>query len=124
MINWLNTNAAVVSLIFSAVVAGSTVVYACLTAMLVSETHRMRQLQMQPRIEVTLQPREEWMNLISMHVRNIGLGPAYDISFELVPEAPSEGALKLIADFSTSQFLNTGLRYLARPIHERAAPFV
>lgn len=98
--------------IFTGVVTFSTVVYAILTGLLVAETRRMRQVQTEPRVEVIIKPREEWISLIHVYVRNIGLGPAYDISFEIGTEAGGEGAKVLIEDFTRTQFFKTGLRYL------------
>jgi len=49
------------SLIFSALVAVSTMVYAVLTWKLVSETKKMREAQTEPKISVSIQPREEWI---------------------------------------------------------------
>ena len=97
---------------FTAVVTFSTVVYAFLTARLVSETRRMRQAQTDPRIEVVVKPHEEWINLLSLFVRNIGMGPAFDLIFEFHAEASPEGAEMLIRDFTESAFLKNGLRYL------------
>ena len=98
--------------IFTGVVTLSTVVYAILTALLVAETRRMRQAQTEPRVEVIIKPREEWISLIHVYIRNIGLGPAYDISFDISAESGGEGAEALIEDFTRAQFFKTGLRYL------------
>ena len=112
MLEFLNQNAGALTVIFTAVVTLSTAVYAVLTAILVAETKRMRQAQTEPKIEVTIRPREEWINLIYVYVRNIGLGPAYDISFDITAEAGGEGAALLIRDFTKTNFFNTGLKYL------------
>lgn len=98
--------------IFTGVVTISTVVYAILTGLLVAETRRMRQAQTEPRVEVIIKSREEWISLIHVYVRNVGLGPAYDITFEISAEAGEEGAKALIENFTRAQFFNTGLRYL------------
>jgi hypothetical protein len=112
MLEFLNQNSGALIVIFTGVVTLSTAVYAFLTAVLVAETKKMRQAQTEPRVEVITKPREEWISLIHVYVRNIGLGPAYDISFEIGAEAGGEGAKALIEDFTRSQFFNTGLRYL------------
>lgn len=98
--------------LFTAVVTFSTVVYAFLTARLASETRRMRQAQTDPRIEVIVKPREEWINFLNLYVRNIGMGPAFDLTFEFHADASPEGAEMLIQDFTESAFLKNGLRYL------------
>lgn len=112
MFDFLNQNAGALTVIFTVVVALSTVVYAILTGILVSETRRMRQAQTEPRIEVTVRCRDEWISLVNIYVRNIGLGPAYDISFSLSAEGGGDGAQILIEDFTKAQFLKTGLKYL------------
>jgi hypothetical protein len=112
MLEFLNQNSGVLTVIFAGVVTLSTVVYAVLTGLLVAETRRMRQAQTEPRVEVIIKPREEWINLIHVYVRNIGLGPAYEISFDISAEAEEEGAKALIQDFTRTQFFITGLRYL------------
>lgn len=110
--NFLNENAGVLSTVFSGIVMLATVVYAILTASLVTETRRMREAQTEPRMEVTAIPREEFVNIITLRVKNIGLGPAYSLRFALRGEAQTSGEKELIEDFSRSQFLSKGLRYI------------
>jgi len=112
MLDFLNQNSGALTVIFTAVVTLSTVVYAVLTAVLVAETRRMRQAQTEPKVEVIIKHREEWINLIHIYIRNIGLGPAYNISFDISAEAGGEGAQALIDDFTEANFFKTGLKYL------------
>ena len=112
VVSFLNQNAGVLSTVFSGIVMLATVVYAVLTASLVTETRRMREAQTEPRMEVTATPREEYVNLITLRVKNIGLGPAYNVHFSIRGESQTAGEVKLIEDFSRSQFLSKGLRYL------------
>ena len=112
MLEFLNQHSGALTVIFSAVVTLSTVVYAVLTAILVAETRRMRHVQTEPKLEVVTKPREEWIALLHVYVRNIGLGPAYDISFDVYPETGGEGAQALIDDFTRANFLRIGLKYL------------
>lgn len=112
MLDFLNQNSGALTVIFTAVVTFSTVVYAVLTAVLVAETRRMRQVQTEPKVEVIIKHREEWISLIHVYVRNIGLGPAYNISFDISAEAGGEGAQALIGDFTEVNFFKTGLKYL------------
>lgn len=122
MLEFLNQNSGALTVIFTAVVTLSTVVYAVLTAVLVAETRRMRQAQTEPKLEVVIKPREEWVSLIHVYVRNIGLGPAYDISFEVSAEKGGDGAQALMDDFTKAHFFGTGLRYLG-PGQERVSGF-
>lgn len=111
-IDFLNQNAGALSTVFSGIVMLATVVYAVLTAALVKETRQMREVQTEPRIEVTACPSPEFVSIITLRVKNIGLGPAYDVCFKLRGESESAGENELIQDFSKSQFLTKGLRYL------------
>ena len=99
------------TLIFSAVVALSTVIYAVLTALLVLETRQMRRVQTEPKLVAFVEPREEFINFAHLYIQNIGSGPAFDVSFELSAKPDDEGALLLIKDFSESRFLATGVEY-------------
>src|SRR6266581_84578 len=112
IVNVLNQNAGVLSTVFSGIVMLATVIYAVLTASLVKETRQLREVQTEPRIEVIAFPLEEYVNIITLRVKNIGFGPAYDVRFQLRGESQSAGESELIKDFSKSQFIEKGLRYL------------
>lgn len=109
MLEFLNENSGAFAVAFSAVVAIATIVYAILTWRLVSETRKMREAQTEPKISVTIQPREEWISLIDMVIQNIGLGPAYNIKFEIKPDFEYAKGNFL----SELGFIKSGLRYLA-----------
>ena len=102
----------VATLIFSAIVTVSTVVYAALTWVLVSETRKMRMAQTEPRIALFPRSREEFINFCHVYVQNCGAGPAYDLRFQFSIETPSPGAHELLADFTRSEFFKTGMKYL------------
>lgn len=112
IVTFLNQNAGVLSTAFSGIVMLATVVYAVLTASLVKETRRMREAQTEPRIEVAPCSLEEFVSIMTLRVKNIGLGPAYDVSFQLRGESQSAAENALIQEFSKSQFLAKGLKYL------------
>lgn len=78
----LNQYSGALTLLFSGLVAVSTVVYAILTWRLVSETRKMRQAQTEPIVAIDIRPSELWINLIDVVIENVGLGPAYDIKFD------------------------------------------
>lgn len=108
-LEFLNQNSGAFSMVFSAVVAFATVVYAILTWKLVSETKKMREAQTEPKISVIVQPTEEWINAIDMIIQNIGLGPAYNVKFKVEPDFEyTEG--KFLSELG---FIKDGLRYLA-----------
>ena len=98
--------------LFTVVVTLSTVLYAFLTALLVLETRHMRKAQTEPQLEVVARSREEFINLVYLRVRNVGLGPAYRLEFEIKRLSGGEGADVLEEDFQESEFLKNGLQYL------------
>lgn len=102
----------IATLIFSGVVALSTVVYAVLTALLVVETRQMRRAQTEPKLVAYVEPREEFINFAHLYIQNVGPGPAFDVSFKLTAKKDDEGAQLLIDDFSKSRFLETGVEYI------------
>ena len=109
LVEFLNENSGAFAVIFSAAVAIATIVYAILTWKLVSETRKMREAQTEPKVSVTIQPREEWINLIDMVIQNIGLGPAYNIKFEINPDFEYIKG-KFLSELG---FMKNGLKYLA-----------
>lgn len=113
--NWIdeiNKNAGFIGLVFSAVVTIATVVTAWLNARLVGETRRMREAQTEPHIQVTYRIRDEWINLLDIAIRNIGLGPAYDISFSLRSETVGELKNDLVDSLEKLSCFSKGLTYL------------
>lgn len=111
VISFLNSNTGTLTVIFSAVVTISTVAYAILTWNLVSETKRMREAQTEPRIEITLKPLDVAINIVRLRVRNIGLGPAKNVTFTSGVASGGEGAERLLKEFNKANFLEAGLKY-------------
>lgn len=110
--SWVTQYGAFITLIFTVAVGVSTVIYAVLTWRLVSETQRMRRAQTDPNVAVFFEPFEDYMGFGCLCVQNIGLGPAYDLTFTLSPSGNLEGAQALIADFCKIKHLERGVRYL------------
>lgn len=108
----LNKNSGVLSLIFSGVVTIATIIYAWLTAKLVKETRQMREAQTEPRVQVTYRVSEEWMNFLDISVKNIGLGPAYDIKFYVHENNDMSGAVELKDSLLKLACFKSGLAYL------------
>ncbi|MDK2864886.1 MAG: hypothetical protein PWP37_1078 [Thermotogota bacterium] len=109
VLEFLNQNSGAFAVIFSAVVAVATVMYAILTWRLTSETRKMREVQTEPKVSVIVQPKEEWINFIDMVIQNIGLGPAYNIKFKINPDFEYAKG-KFLSELG---FMKNGLRYLA-----------
>ena len=112
-INFINQNSGTLLVIFTAIVALSTVVYALLTFALVRETSKMRSAQTEPCIDITYEPRNEWLKLIDIAIKNIGLGPAHDIKFDITPLTKDEITIELIKELKEKHFLSSGLNYLS-----------
>lgn len=106
----INRNNGVFSLVFSAIVALATVVYAILTWKLVSETRRMREVQTEPDISVSLLRREEFIGFVDMLIQNIGLGPAYDLRFSLKKDFKGGLRQKPLSEIG---IFAKGLKYLS-----------
>lgn len=83
MFDWMNSNSGALNVVFTFVVAASTVVYAVLTARLVAETRRMRRVQTNPSISVHVEPSEFGLNFINLHIRNTGAGAARNLRLRL-----------------------------------------
>lgn len=108
ILDFLNQNSGVFAVIFSAAVAIATVVYAILTWRLVKETRRMREAQTEPLVSINVQPHEGYIMLIDMNIQNIGLGPAYDLTFQIDPDFECKKDTLL----SELSMMTNGIKYL------------
>ncbi|MBB5942491.1 hypothetical protein [Xanthomonas sp. 3307] len=122
LLKFLNDNSGALTVIFTGVVTLATAVYAALTWQLVSETRRMRKVQTEPKLEVTLRSVDEAIHIQRLHVRNIGLGPALQIAFNPKVLAGGEGAKALLDELTETNFFHTGISYLG-PGEERYSHF-
>jgi len=109
LLNYLNQNNVILTVIFSAIVALSTATYALLTWRLVSETKKMREVQTEPKISISIETRKEWISLIDLNIQNIGLGPAFDIKFKINNDFEYEKGESLL----NLGFVKNGIPYLA-----------
>ena len=112
-IKFLNGNSGALSVVFSAIVTAATVVYSILTWKLVTETRRMRKAQTDARVSISLSVSEKWVNLINLVVRNEGVGPAFDIEFEINVVNPEDCDKKLLETIDKFGFLKRGIPYLS-----------
>ncbi len=107
-------------LVFTGVVAGSTVAYALLTWRLVSETRRLREVQTEPRISMRIELAEGvGHGAMELVVRNEGQGPAQNIhfGFEGDPTYFTENGLEQPID--QIRVIKNGLPYLGPGQHFR-----
>lgn len=107
----LNHYSGALTVIFTAVVTISTVIYAALTGKLVKETRIMREVQTEPKIHITVDDFDFAIHFVRLNIKNIGLGPAEDLKFEPSIISGGESATNLLKEFTESNFFNTGLRY-------------
>lgn len=122
LLQFLNTNSGALTVVFTAVVTIATAVYAALTWVLVKETRMMREVQTEPKLQVTVSPFDFAIHIVRLHIRNIGLGPALNVTFK--PKVISGGASaeKLLAEFTDVNFFNVGLNHFG-PGQERVSGY-
>lgn len=109
MTDWATANQGWLTLVFSALVALSTVVYAVLTAILVIETRRLRKAQSQPHVSVRVESTPGAFGFTDLVVENVGQGSAYEVRFTLEQDLQLEPKRKA----SDIGFLHHGISYLA-----------
>ncbi len=109
LIKYLNSNTALVSLLFSFVVTIATVFYVILTWKLVSETKKLRKLHVEPQISIILQQRNDSIRFLDLAIQNIGQGPAYKITFEVKEDFENLRYSKI----KEIGFIKNGIKYLA-----------
>ena len=106
---WIQENSNKLTIAFSYMVAIATLAYAYLTKTLVEETARMREAQTRPHISVIIEPTEEWINFIVLRIRNDGLGPAYNVRFQVLADFEYMKGKKL----SEMSLIKKGMSYIA-----------
>jgi uncharacterized OB-fold protein len=95
------------TLIFTAAVSISTVVYAILTWTLVRETSKMRKNQVEPYIVAYLDITETNAKIAYLKTKNIGQGVALNVKFKIIKELNNHGGRKL-ADYP---YFREGVKY-------------
>lgn len=63
-----------------------TTVYAYFTYLLFSESRKMREIQINPKLSIYLSCETRELIFKNLVIANIGLGPAYNIKFEVIPD--------------------------------------
>ena len=111
LFDFLNSNSGALTVIFTAVVTVATAVYAALTWILVKETRMMREVQTEPKLQVTVSSFDFAIHIVRLHLRNVGLGPALNVTFKPKVLAGGESAEKLLAEFTDVNFFNVGIKH-------------
>jgi hypothetical protein len=79
----LNEHLGLINLILSFVVASATLVYSLLTWKITNETKLMREVYTEPRISIYIEEDRNNDGFFDIIIKNIGLGPAFLITFTL-----------------------------------------
>src|ERR1051326_4968339 len=99
--------------IFSGVVALSTLVYAVLTSRLVTETSKMRHVQSDPQIGISVVQSKDAFGFADMLIRNDGAGPAVDVRFEIVKTDTGDPDPQVLASLESLGLMQTGIPYMS-----------
>lgn len=122
LLEFLNKNSGALTVLFTAVVTVATAVYAALTWILVKETRMMREVQTEPKLQVTVSSFDFAIHIVRLHVRNVGLGPALNVTFKPKVLAGGQSAEKLLAEFTDVNFFSVGLKHFG-PGQERVSAY-
>jgi hypothetical protein len=109
-LDFFNKNSGAVTALFTVGLTIVTLIYAILTWSISKETKIMRKAQTEPNISAIIQSEDESINLIDLIIKNIGLGPAYNVKFKINPDFEDRiigGKLSEIG------FIKNGLPYFA-----------
>jgi len=109
MLQYLNQNAGALTVIFSFLVAISTVFYAILTWKLVSETKKLRKAQTEPKLSIIIENNDVAFGFLDMIIKNVGYGPAYNITFKVQPDFEYEKG-HFLSELGAIKY---GIKYLA-----------
>ena len=113
LLKFLNENSGAIGVIFSALVTLATLVYAILTWKLVNETRRMRKAQTDAKVTVRVEPRKEMINFIDFIICNEGMGPAYNVQFDLQPQSAQIKDKSITDKIQSLGFIQRGIEYLS-----------
>ena len=99
--------------VFTGVVAGSTVLYMIITGWLAWETRKGREAQTEPKVSVQLELNEQiGQGVLQLAIRNEGTGPAQDIKFEFVGNPRYFVGNGMSTPINEVPVIRDGLRYL------------
>lgn len=82
----------------------------------------MREVQTEPKLQVTVSSLDFAINLVRLHVRNVGLGPALNVTFKPKVLAGGLSAEKLLSEFTDVNFFSVGLKHFG-PGQERVSAY-
>lgn len=109
MIEFLNQNAGVITLFFTAVVAIATVFYVRLTSRLVNETIELRKAQTRPQLSISILPRDPEVWIVDMIIENVGNGAAHNVKIK----PTNNFEMRNDREFNNIGFVKNGYNYFA-----------
>ncbi len=109
-LDFLNKNSGAVNAISTIGLTIVTLIYVILTWNISKETKMMRIAQTEPNISAIIQSEEDCINFINLIIKNIGLGPAYNVKFKINPDYEDR---ILRGKLSEIGFIKNGLPYFA-----------
>lgn len=112
-LTFLNQNSGAIQVLFSGLVTFATVVYAILTWSLVRETTRMRKAQSDAKVMVGISSRKETISFLDFYIINEGMGPAYDIKFQVSHSNVGDGDASIVAKINELGFIQNGIDCLS-----------
>lgn len=110
ILDFLNNNSGAINAISTVSLIIVTLIYVILTWNISKETKIMRMAQTEPNISAIIQSEEGCINFIDLIIKNIGLGPAYKVKFEIKPDYEDR---ILGGKLSEIGFIKNGLPYFA-----------
>jgi hypothetical protein len=105
------------TLVFSGLVAASTIVYACLTGSLVAETRRLRRIQTDAKLGISVVESQWAFGFVDLFIRNFGGGAALDVRFEIVETEREKGDTDILNALRSLGLIQKGMDYWP-PGHE------
>lgn len=82
----MNNTFNILSICITGILAITTIVYARITARMLDETRKLRELQTEPNVFITVEPIERARSLLNLVIQNIGQGEARDLRFRVDPD--------------------------------------
>jgi len=82
----------------------------------------MREVQTEPKLQVTVSSLGFAIHIVRLYVRNVGLGPALNVTFKPKVLAGGQSAEKLLAEFVDVNFFSIGLKHFG-PGQERVSAY-
>lgn len=113
ILKFLNDNSGAVNIVFSGLVTLATLVYAILTWKLVSETKKMRRAQTDAKVTVRVEPAKETIHFLELIVANEGVGPAYNVKFEILTSSSGKIEPSIKKKINSLGYFNKGIEYLS-----------